>query len=260
MLGIVPLLCFSYLGFDAITTLSEETKQPQKTIPKAIFLITGFCGILFVITAYLLQLVYPNFNDFHNADAAYIELAYNVGGALFEALIVAGGFTTAFASASVSCASGARILYAMGREGALPRKLFGFLSAKYHTPVFNVLIICCIGLCSLFLDLVTAASFINFGALFAFTFVNLSVIGHYYIRKKERSLKGTILYLVLPLIGAFFTGLFLSQLDRYALILGSSWLAVGIAYFLYLTKMFRLPPPQLHFEDDLKNEQMNVQQ
>lgn len=66
LLSIIPILCFSFLGFDAVTTLSEETKNPTKTLPKAIYLITLVGGFMFISGAYFLQLIYPAFHSFQN--------------------------------------------------------------------------------------------------------------------------------------------------------------------------------------------------
>jgi putrescine importer len=162
---------------------------------------------------------------------------------------IAVGLTSTTASAVASGTSASRILYAMGRENVLPKKIFGYLSPKYRTPVFNILLIGGIALSALFLNLTTAVSLISFGALFAFFFVNLSVVSYYFFQKKQRSFKGTIQYLIIPLIGAALIGLFFINLDKHSLILGGTWLLIGFIYLLNLTKMFRQPPPELAFEE-----------
>ncbi len=248
LIATVPILCFTFLGFDAVTTLSEETKNPRSTLPKAILLIPLIGGILYIASAYFAQLVYPDFSSIQDPESAYLQIFDYIGGNLLNSFFLAVGLTAAFASAVASCASSARILYAMGRERVLPNKVFGYLSPKFNTPVYNILVIAAIALSALFLDVVTATSLINYGALFAFTFVNLAVIVHFYIRKKQRSIKGTILYLLIPLIGAFFTAAFWLQLDIHSMILGSVWLLCGLVYLMYLTKMFRQAPPELHLE------------
>lgn len=249
LLSVVPLLCFSFLGFDAVTTLSEETKEATKTLPKAIYLITLIGGLLFVSGSYFSQLIFPKFQSFQNPDSAYLEIAMYVGGNIFTSIVVAVGLTAGFASAVASGTSASRILYAMGRENVLPKNIFGYLSPKYRTPVFNILIIGAVAFSALFLDLMTAVSFINFGALFAFFFVNLAVVAHYYVRQKQRSLKATIQYLIIPLVGAALIGLFFINLDEHSLMLGGAWLLIGFLYLLNLTKMFRQPPPQLSIEE-----------
>lgn len=247
----IPVLCFAFLGFDAVTTLSEETKNPRKTIPRAIFLIIIIGGTLYIIGSYFLQLVWPDYQSFINPEAAYIEIAMYIGGNFLISYLLAEGTMTCFASAIASGTSASRILYAMGRERVLPAKVFGYLSPKYRTPVFNILIIGGVALSALFLTLTTAISLINFGALLTFTLVNLSVVAYYYFRKKQRSFIDTIRYLLIPLIGASLTGLFWIKLDTYALLLGGTWLLIGFIYLLNLTKMFKQPPPELSFKEDL---------
>ncbi|OIK16858.1 Putrescine importer PuuP [Bacillus sp. MUM 116] len=249
LLSIIPILCFSFLGFDAVTALSEETKEPTKTLPKAIYLVTFIGGIIFIVGSYFLQLIYPSFQSFKNPESAYIDIAMFIGGTIFTSIFNAIGLTAGFASAVASGTSASRILYAMGRENVLPKKIFGYLSPKYRTPVFNILIIGVIALSALFLNLTSAISLINFGALFAFFFVNLSVIAHYFIRNKQRSFKGTIQYLIIPVIGTALIGLLITKLDKHSLLLGGTWLLIGFIYLLNLTKMFRQLPPELGLEE-----------
>lgn len=232
-----------------MTTLSEEAKDPTKTLPRAIYLITLIGGLLFIVGSYFAELIFPSFQSFQNPESAYLEIAMYIGGNIFTSIFVAVGLTAGFASSVASGTSASRILYAMGRENVLPRKVFGYLSPKYRTPVFNIVLIGVITLSALFLDLMTAVSLINFGALFAFFFVNLSVVAHYFIRQRQRSFRGTIKYLIVPLIGAGLIGLFFINLDKHSLMLGSAWLLIGFVYLSNVTKMFRQPPPQLSLEE-----------
>ncbi len=248
-MSVIPILCFSFLGFDAVTTLSEETKNPRRNLPRAIYLVTIIGGLYYIIGSYFLQLIWPEYQSFNNPEAAYMEIAMFIGGNLLTSYVLAEGIMAGFSSAVASGASASRVLYAMGREGVLPTKIFGYLSPKYRTPVFNIIIIGVIALSSLFLSLTTAVSLINFGALFAFTMVNISVIALYFFRKKQRSVMGTIRYFIIPLIGALLTGSIMVMLDIHSLILGGTWLTLGFLYLLYLTKMFRQPPPELSFEE-----------
>jgi putrescine importer len=249
LLSVVPILCFSFLGFDAVTTLSEETKDPARTLPKAIYLITLIGGFLFITGSYFSQLIFPDFQSFKNPESAYLEIAMYIGGNIFSSLFIVVGLATTTASAVASGTSASRILYAMGRESVLPKKIFGYVSPKYRTPVVNILIVGVVSLSALFLNLTTAVSLISFGALFAFFFVNLSVVAHYFFRKKQRSFKGTIQYLIIPLIGAALIGLFFIELDKHSLLLGGIWLLIGFIYLLNLTKVFRQPPPELSFKE-----------
>lgn len=244
------ILCFSFLGFDAVTTLSEETPNPKKTIPKAI-LLTALCGgIIFVVTSFFIQLFFPDISRFKNPDAALPEIALYVGGKLFQSIFLCTTLVNTLASGLASQASISRLLYVMGRDNVFPEKWFGYVHSKYRTPTFNVVLVGVISLSAWFFDLVTATSLINFGALMAFTFVNLSVISHYAFRKKmHRTPKGFFNYVIMPLIGAATVGVLWFNLEASSLIMGLTWFAIGFTYLLYLTKAFRTAPPQFKAEE-----------
>lgn len=244
------ILCFSFLGFDAVTTLSEETPNPEKTIPKAIMLTALWGGVIFITSSFFIQLFFPTISRFHNPDAALPEIALYVGGKLFQSIFLCTTFVNTLASGLASHASISRLLYVMGRDNVFPEKWFGYIHPKWRTPTFNVLLVGVISLSACFFDLVTATSLINFGALMAFTFVNLSVINHFAFRKKlHRTPKGFIDYVVIPLIGAGTVGVLWINLEKSSLIMGLAWFAIGFTYLLYLTKAFRSLPPQFKEEE-----------
>lgn len=244
----VPLLIFSFLGFDAVTTLSEEAIEPRKNLPKAIFLILLVAGTVFITLSYFIQLVHPDYSSFSDPDSAAIEIATFIGGNLFTSIFLAVIILANFSAATAHTASGSRVLYAMGRDNVLPNKIFGYISPRFKTPVYNILLIALFCLIGLIIDLETATSFVSFGALLAFTFVNLSVVFHYFIKEKRRDLKGAILYLLLPVIGASLTFTMWLKLDIRSLILGASWVFLGMLYLAYITKGFKQPPPELEFD------------
>ncbi|OIK10442.1 Putrescine importer PuuP [Bacillus sp. MUM 116] len=248
------ILCLSFLGFDALTTFAEETIKPEKTIPKAIMFVTLFAGACFIFISYLSHLIHPDFTSYKNLDTAAIEVAKLIGGTFFNALFIAAMVVCAFTSAMASHASVSRILFAMGRDSVIPKKFFAYIHPKFKTPLNNIVLVSIFALAALFTDLVTITSFINFGALIAFTFVNLSVIAHYFIKGKQRSLKGIVLYLIVPLIGAIVSIKLWSDLDSKSMTLGGIWTVVGIAYLAYKTKLFRVQPPQLDFTEDSSND------
>ncbi|KIV56904.1 hypothetical protein AM501_09365 [Aneurinibacillus migulanus] len=243
------ILCLSFLGFDAVTTLSEETIAPEKTVPKAIFLVAFIGGLLFIFVSYIAHIAYPDFASFKDIDSASFEIAAYIGGPVFGSIFLAGVITSTIASGMSSHASAARLLFAMGRESVLPKKLFGYIHPRYKTPNRNILLIGAFSLSALTVDLVTAASFINFGALVAFAFVNISVIFHYYIRNRKRGIKGMLLYVLLPLAGTSFTIWLWTSLDKKSIILGSIWVGLGIVYLLFLTKGFTQKPPNFNFNE-----------
>ncbi|MBN6186836.1 APC family permease [Aneurinibacillus sp. BA2021] len=107
------IACYSFLGFDAVSTLSEETIDAEKTIPRAIFLVALIGGIIFVSCSYFIYLVFPDYSKFLNSDAAGVEIARFVGGNIFSAIFLAGIITAQFASGLSAQASASRMLYAL---------------------------------------------------------------------------------------------------------------------------------------------------
>ncbi|MGQ7279050.1 APC family permease [Brevibacillus thermoruber] len=243
------ILCFSFLGFDAVTTYTEETIQPMKNIPRGIFLVALLGGVIFITASYFTQLAFPNIKQFANPDSPSPEMSLLLGGALFQSIFLAGSVTAALASGIASHTSASRLLFAMGRENVLPRSIFGYIHPRLGIPVVNVLLIGVCSLSALFLDLETVLAFINFGALTAFTAVNVSVIAYYFIRKRQRSLPDVFRYLLSPLIGASFVAFLWFNLDSHSLTLGIIWALLGIGYLLVATRGFREKPPVIEFEE-----------
>jgi putrescine importer len=244
------ILCFSFLGFDSLTTLSEETINPEKTIPRAIIIMLLLIGVLYIGSSYLAQLVYPGFS-FENTDSAAMEIAILVGGNIFKSLFITAVIIGNFSSGVASITSASRVLYAMGRDSVLPENLFGYIHPKFKTPSHGIIVIGIISLLGVVLTLEQVIKFINFGGLIAFTSVNLSVIAHYFIKNQKRSFNDCIRYLFLPFIGAVFTMWLWSHLEIEALILGGIWVICGLAYLLYMTNFFRKPLPEFHFDEEI---------
>lgn len=243
------IAAYSFLGFDAVTTFTEETKNPTRTVPRAIMLIALIGGGIFILVSYTTQLVHPG-GQFTDASSAAFEIAVTIGGNVFGAIFIAGLVIAQFASGLAAQASASRLLYAMGRDGALPRRLFGEVSRRFRSPVFNIVIIGIVGLVAMFMDVATSTSFINFGAFTAFTMVNVSVIVYYAKERRRGHRLNPIVYLVIPAIGAVITGYLLTKLDVNAIVLGLSWLVVGIIVLAVVTKGFRQLPPELTYEQE----------
>jgi len=242
------LICFCFLGFDAVTTMAEETINPTKTIPRAIFMIVCIAAVLYISISYFSKLAYPAFS-FQNPDTASLDLVRLVGGNLLSSVFIAVLIVAIFTQGVSSVTSVSRFLYALGRESVLPNKIFGYVHPRFQTPVINIIIVSIISLLALFINLDTAVTFVSFGALAAFTFVNLSVIAHYYVRNGRRSFKQTFLYLIFPLIGAGFIGWLLTLLDKQTLLTGAIWMGIGFVFLLYKTKLFNTSLPELKAEE-----------
>ena len=244
------IACYSFLGFDAVSTLTEETRDPRRTIPRAIMLITLIGGLIFVGVSYFVQIAHPSF-QFDSVDSAAYEIARNIGGDLFVSIFLIGLIVGQFASGLSAQASGSRLLFAMGRDGVLPKSFFGTLHERFGTPINSILLCAVVALLALKLDVTTSTSFINFGAFLAFSLVNLSVIFHYWIGGENKGLREFVLFLLFPFIGLAADLWLMVSLDHLAIYLGLSWLAIGVVYLAVLTGGFRRQPPEMDFQEAL---------
>lgn len=243
------IAAYSFLGFDAVSTMSEEVRDAKKTMPRAILWIAFLGGFIFIATSYFVQLAHPDIN-FKSVDAAGFEIAQKLGSDIFVAIFLATLIVAQFTSGLAAQSSVGRLLYAMGRDGVLPKKIFSRLHPKWHTPIFNLTIVGFVGLMALVMDISTSTSFINFGAFLAFISVNISVMVLYFKKHPAIINYGPIFGLVIPALAALCDFYLFSNLDRHALLLGVIWLCIGIAYLFVLTRCFTRPAPQLHFNEN----------
>ena len=208
------ILALSFLGFDAVSTLSEETDDPRRRIPKAILLCALAGGLVYIFQSYLGQLAFPDYASFKDhQDVASADVMKSIGGDFLNSFFTAAYVAGAFACAMASQASVSRILFAMGRDGSLPKPLFARLHPTYRTPVAANLVVGLFGLTALFISLATVSSMISFGALAAFSFVNLAVVKSYVIDRGQRTPADLFKYALLPLLGVAFTAYLWTQLS-----------------------------------------------
>lgn len=228
------ILCFSYLGFDAVTTLSGETRQPEKIIPKAIFYTALSGGVIFFVAAWFIQLYYPDNSAFKNPTEALPEIVLYVGGRLFQSIFLVAILCNTFASALASHASSARLLYIMGKENRITSPVLGFIHPRSKTPLYCVLLTGFISLSSVFFGLDTAVSLISFGALVAFSAVNICVIAKFAWREKKiKSARSLFNHLLSPGCGLISVAFMWLNLDHDAFVLGSVWAVIGLVWVIY---------------------------
>ena len=236
------VVCFSFIGFDAVTMYAEEAKHPS-IMPKAILWTVVLGGAIFLVSSYFTQLRFPDwhmFNDASLSDSSLTQIGEVVGGKTFQIILTSAGFAATVASGLASHASVARMLLVMGRNNVLPKRVFGYINPRTHTPTFNIVLIGAICLFAMSFSLDLIASFINFGALIAFTFVNVSVIAWFAVRNGRRhTFSDVFRYIVMPLIGTALTGLLWINLSADALIGGCVWAVLGFLYLLVITRGFR---------------------
>jgi amino acid transporter len=241
---------YSFIGFDGLTLLTEETHDPHRTIPRAMIIVVLFFGALFVSVSYFAQLVHPG-GTFEDVNSAALELAREIGGNLFSAFLLAGLIIGQFASGLAIQAGASRLLFAMGRDGALPRGL-SYVLPRLRTPAVSITLIGITGLGALFLDVTTSTSFINFGAFSAFILVNLSVIAHFLRQRPQRGIGAVLLWLAIPLAGAIVDFYLLLNLDGRAKLIGVAWLVIGVVWLAWLTRGFREAPPQMSIDEEME--------
>lgn len=239
------ILCLSFLGFDAVSTMSEEAKDPTRSVPKAIMIATVVCGLIFFGLSYVSQLVFPS-NQFADVDSGSLDVMTSAGGQFLNTFFTAAYIAGCIGSALTSQASVARILYAMGRDGIMPRKVFGYVSLRFATPTFAIVVVSVISLVALWIDLGFLASIVSFGALTAFSAVNLTVIKHYFVDEGEKNVLNNLL---LPLIGFVLTVWLWTSLSWLTLQVGLIWLAIGFVWLLIVTRGFQRPTPVLDMEE-----------
>ncbi|MFM9033890.1 MAG: APC family permease [Mycobacterium sp.] len=243
------VLCLSFLGFDAVSTLSEEAKDPTRSVPRAIIFATVASGTLFVVLSYVAHLVFPS-TKFADVDSGSLDVMRAAGGRFLDTFFTAAYVAGALGSALTSQASVARILFAMGRDRILPRPFFGHVSPRFSTPVYAIVLVSLVSLLAVVIDLATLASIVSFGALVAFSAVNLSVAKHYFIDLGERSGRSVARNLILPLIGFVLTVWLWTSLSGLTLKVGIVWLAAGFGWLLVVTRGFRRPTPVMDIDGE----------
>ncbi len=250
------VVCFSFIGFDAITMYSEEAKDAG-TVPKAIVLALLIGGAIFFVAAWFSQSVFPTLEGFGVTEESTLpEMALKVGGQFFKILFVSAALAAVVASSLSSHASVSRMIYVMGRNGRgrIPRFL-SYIHPRFLTPTHAVLIVGAVSLLAVKFTLEFVASMINFGALIAFTVVNLTVIVFYAWRlKQRRTAKEIFRNIVLPFIGMCLTAVLWLNLHFEALRNGVIWLAIGIILLLFMTRGFRNPLTMKIEEETLAEE------
>ena len=236
VLGGTSLAVLTYIGFDGISTLSEEARNPRRNILLATVIVCLITGVLASVEVYAAQLVWPASQPFPDIDTAFVYIAGRAGGLWLFTLINITLLVATIGSGTAAQLGAARLLYGMGRGNAIPRSFFGAIDPKHRIPRNNVLFVGVIALIgALMMSFERGVELLNFGALLAFMGVNASAFVHYYLREERK----TILNFITPLAGFLVCFLLWFSLGWHAKLLGIVWIAIGIAYGAYNTRGFQ---------------------
>lgn len=237
LFGCTSIAVLTYIGFDGISTLSEEAENPRRNILLATVMTCLVIGLLSAAEVYVAQLIWPAAEKFPDVDTAYVYVAARTWKPFFPIV----GFTLLlanFGSGLGAQIGAARLLFGMGRSGALPPSFFGAVDEKNRVPRNNVIFIGAVALAGAFLlSYALGAEMLNFGALIAFMGVNAAAFLRYYVRSDTKKLG----FLIPPVIGFLICFALWLNLSRPAIIVGSIWMAAGIAFGIWKTNWFRNP-------------------
>lgn len=248
--GAVSIAVLSFLGFDGISTLAEENAGTTKSLGRSMIAALLLVGVLFVVQTWVgSMLVHDPASLLTDGDpngTAFYNAAQNAGGPfLFVLTAAATAVAWGFANALVAQAATSRLLFAMARDRQLP----AFLSRVHPTrgvPVNATFVVAAISLVlGLYLvaqpnGLTEISTLVNFGALTAFSLLNLAVIWWFIVRQKS---KRWFLHLILPLLGFAILVAVIINANISAQILGVVWLIFGVAVALFLRKTGRMTDP-----------------
>jgi basic amino acid/polyamine antiporter, APA family len=235
------LIFFAYIGFDAVSTGSEETKRPQRDLPIAIVGSLLIATILYILVAVAAVGALPT--DQLAGQDAPLSVALSEGAGIgWGADIVTFGALVAITSVVLTMLFGeTRIAFSMCRDGLLPERLAAVWE-KTRTPVIlTVLFAVPIALVAAFVPLTEIAELVNIGTLFAFFLVNVAVI---WLRRSKPDLdRGFRVPLVpyVPVIGAALCIYLMTKLPGETWLRFIVWLAIGaVVYVAYGYRNSRL--------------------
>jgi amino acid transporter len=238
--GATSIAVLSFLGFDGISTLSEETRGGPNVVGRATVLALVLVGVLFMLQTWIATDLSAGMK-FESDETAFYEIAAVAGGAWLKLItIVAVVIASAIANAMAAQAAVSRILFAMARDGKLPAVL-AKIHPRYKTPYVSTLLV---GVVAFVVGVVFAehvdalTAIVNFGALSSFVLLHLAVINHYFFRQRSGD---WLRHIAFPLVGMAIILFVLYEMDTAAKVMGACWLAIGIVYYSVLTFWFKKP-------------------
>ena len=250
----------TYIGFDAISTFSEEVRNPRRNIMLATVLVCLITGLLSGLEVYAAQLIWgskPFPSD--NVESAFALVSGQAGGMVLFQIV---NFTLLIANMGSGMGSqlaAGRLLYGMGRGNALPKAFFGVIEPKRRVPRNNIVAVGAFALAgAALLEFFASrlgggayeigAQCLNFGAFIAFMGVNAAAFAHHWRQPNGRSFSGFLA----PALGFFICAFIWANLSSKALVLGAVWMVAGIMYGAIRTRGFRAELVTFEVPSDLE--------
>jgi amino acid transporter len=228
----LSIAVLSFLGFDGISTLAEESTGRKNPAGRAMIIALFVVALLFVTQTWLASLLAGGRESFSddelgNAFFTLVQAASNTGwmNAFFAVNVMAVGFANAMAAQAAT----SRLLYSMSRDGQLPKFLSKISSRK--VPISAILVVSALSIVLVLFfvgQIGLISSLVNFGALFGFCLLHISVVWYYLVRQKS---KNYLLHLVVPTLGFLIIAFVLFNADALAKIGGLVWLVIGAVVF-----------------------------
>jgi len=240
----------TYIGFDSVTTLAEEVHNPKRNVLLATVSVCLITGIFSSLQIYLGQLVWPNWQIFPNLETAFMDVTRRVGGPLLFGAMAFILILSSLGSGLSGQVGAARLLFGMGRDNVLPKRVFAYLDPKKNSPTYNLCIVAVLAfLGTLALSYELALECLNFGAFLGFMGVNLATFRQFYLQRSGEERQKLIRDGVLPIAGFLFCLIIWLSLPLPAKIVGGSWLLVGLVYDAIQTRGFRKLPTVVDLSD-----------
>ncbi|WP_286142269.1 APC family permease [Adlercreutzia caecimuris] len=242
----ISIAALNFLGFDGISTLAEETNEPQKNIGRGILIALGLIIVCFVAQTYIASLVQPDWQSWspEHAENAWFYGCEMIGGELFRnIMLIINIVAIGIANIMNAQLAASRLLYSMGRDKVIP-SIFGKVHPKYQTPWVGAIFIGAVALVlSLVLTMADLATLVNFGALASFIMLNFAVFWYFFIKEKKRYSFGNIVkYLICPWLGILILGYVFTGFDVMTYALGVTWFIIGFIICAVKSKGFKEVP------------------
>ena len=235
------LAATTYIGFDGVSILAEEVENPRRNVMLASVLVCVFTGLFAAFQVFLAVRVWPDYSTLANPETAFMDVARVVGG---SGLFVAFGIVLLISSLACGLAGllgAVRLLYGMGRDNILPRRIFGHLNPARGNPSYNVAIVGVVAYVgTLTMQWERSVELLNFGALMAFMAVNLAALKHFGLGAGADQ-RNVVFDIVVPALGFLFCLIIFFGLQGSTLWAGAAWVAVGVVYIALKVKKLGRP-------------------